>query len=1239
MDFPTPHLDFPSPAESPIAPAASSGASLVSSEASTEAGLSALEGPGESGASASRLEALLRDPLLQTPSTVAASALRPPSALLTRTPLLFGEEVEASPTIDGIRRQVDALAALADAGPDTPAASEAARAALPQAPPAAPTEAPTEAPPAVTDAPTNLPAAAEPAAPTAAPAETAGDGAATPAAPPPQPSGQRFDFFSAGPVQANTTAEEAPLPRLTPEQPPPQAPTDAADVAAPAPALATDAQAQLEAEAQAQVEVDAVLAAAEAAAQLRKTPQAIERTFARVATSPAAAALAESAAILAEDFDERSREVRRDIKELRTSLAGVHAAPRSPAAVRLSHVPPAAASAAGEELADLVRELGNKYGSSIPSPQERAYAVPPEARVGTSGRPSVPPVPDALDRMLRDAGFAGTGARLGEGEIDTDAARAVRCAFVEVLGQYDRRGKLVEELLASAELARSKEADMERMLRRLQTERDETARALIEAERRIAAARDAGAAEGAVSGEKLRQTTKDKRRLSQRCVQLEHSVRSLERDNQSMRSRLAERVKEEEKHRQKGLATVAKLRHGVASPAGKSPVRVHTTGPVSAAEVAAVYERERETAVSELDTLRAENRRISEELVAARQEILRKDGNGGWRTPDAGVLLEKASRAESNAVEARRRATEAENVASETIKAAESQRFAAERKAEGLAEELASLTLELDARPSQKELRSAKRAVELLERKLNAISTRYPDLVSELEEELAIKLDGGGNHRVWAEETSASEEAFENAIGSSAFGRMALTDRERMRRDREVHNRGLKRLERLPRDALAGALQDACLAIGCQGDLASLQEGLAVVKRANAAIPRLESFVREVCAIVLRDGADLVSEPGAAALAGGAGDPAAGASPELAGEAGRVPRLLRAWLTSLRELARHRGFAAHVRGTLADRSSAAESPSLEAAPSAAAIPKHGEVMYTAGGGAPDLAAMASAVRDLVESERALLLTRQNLAGAEEALHFVMGGGDAAPAPLERGAAVALASVAAQAHRLFGNSGGKGPGGPEPTVEGLIPLMNRAYLAHSEARNALKNISAALGCTQACGLSELTARVKDLVAACGTELFRADPAPADRHFANLANLPRDPNRELLDDYRDVVRKPRQAERAAALEAKGVRVDVGEAGNFERNAYARACRSAMQMYAVERPAQLIEAVRAHLAETTKVRSALSQHQKVAGEMCEILKCSSKEELPSSVRELIRRVREAIGEPPVGEVVVED
>ena len=100
-----------------------------------------------------------------------------------------------------------------------------------------------------------------------------------------------------------------------------------------------------------------------------------------------------------------------------------------------------------------------------------------------------------------------------------------------------------------------------------------------------------------------------------------------------------------------------------------------------------------------------------------------------------------------------------------------------------------------------------------------------------------------------------------------------------------------------------------------------------------------------------------------------------------------------------------------------------------------------------------------------------------------------------------------------------------------------------------------------------------------------------------------------------------------------------VDVGEAGNFERNAYARACRSAMQMYAVERPAQLIEAVRAHLAETTKVRSALSQHQKVAGEMCEILKCSSKEELPSSVRELIRRVREAIGEPPVGEVVVED
>ncbi|XRB14870.1 centrosomal protein [Pseudoscourfieldia marina] len=1128
--------------------------------------------------STSRLEAILSDPLLADAESATPVGGARPDPLLTRTPLLFGDDVEESPTLDRIRVQVDALAALAgDPAPGTPAAAESAR---PLSPP--------------TDAAKK--AEQEEPAPQSR-AETAGEasGAAGKA---PEAGRQKSDVPK--------KSEDAPLPRLTPQ---PQPSTSK-------PAAAEEKHASWN---------EAVLDAADAASLLRRDFPRTQEDLA--AASPAAAALAESAAILAEDFDARSRMVRRDLAEIRTSLAGV----TQPSTLRSTvpthstvPAPPVAShrhdkestSGAGAEMADLVRELGAKYGANaVPE-------MPQEAK----SRPSVAPVAEALDRMLRDAGFAGTGARLDAGEVDTSAAKAVRRAMVEVLGQYERRGKLVQELLATSELSRSKEFEMERALSRLQAERDDATKALAEAERRISAARDAGATEGAVSSEKLRETTRESRRFAQRCVQLEHKVRSLERDNQSMRARLADQVKEDERGRQKGLAAIAKLRRSGTSPAGKTPPRVHTTGPVSAAEVATIYERDRENVVVELDTLKAENRRISEELIAARQEILRKDGSGGWRTPEAGELLEKVSRAESNALESRRRAAEAESNAANAIKASETQRFSAERKAESLAEEVASLTLEIDARPTQRDLKAAKRAVELLERKLNAISTRYPDLVEELEEEIAHKLGehatGGSDpaaHVRWAERASPAEEAFEGAIGSSAFGRMALTDRERMRRDREVHRRGLKRLERLPRDALAGALQDACLAIGCQGDLASLQEGIAVVKRANAAIPRLENFVRTVCAIVLRDGADLVSEPGMATLADGPGDPNAAAGGEIAGEAGRVPRLLRAWLTSLRELGRTRGFVAHVRSTLADRSSANDSGG-----------KVGDMVSP--GGAPDLAAMASAVRDLVEAERALLLTKQNLAGAEEALHFVVGGSGSVPAQLERGAAVALAAVAAQAHRLFGN-GGKGPGGREPTVEGLIPLMNRAYLAHSEARNALKDIRASLGCTPACTLPELTARVKDLVAACGEELFRSDePAPADRHFANLANLPRDPNRELLDDYRDVVRKPRQVARAEAIEAKrgGTRVDVGDAVDFDRNPYARACRSAMHMYAVERPAQLIEAVRSHLAETTKLRSALKKHHEVAGEMCELLHCSNKEELPTTVRELVRRVQEAIEIP---------
>ena len=75
-----------------------------------------------------------------------------------------------------------------------------------------------------------------------------------------------------------------------------------------------------------------------------------------------------------------------------------------------------------------------------------------------------------------------------------------------------------------------------------------------------------------------------------------------------------------------------------------------------------------------------------------------------------------------------------------------------------------------------------------------------------------------------------------------------LTTRQRMRRDRGMHELGLAGIEALPHDVLVDTLQQLCLAAGT-ADATALPGCLATHMRASAALPELERFVDTVCEV------------------------------------------------------------------------------------------------------------------------------------------------------------------------------------------------------------------------------------------------------------------------------------------------------------------------------------------------------------------------------------------------------
>ena len=243
-----------------------------------------------------------------------------------------------------------------------------------------------------------------------------------------------------------------------------------------------------------------------------------------------------------------------------------------------------------------------------------------------------------------------------------------------------------------------------------------------------------------------------------------------------------------------------------------------------------------------------------------------------------------------------------------------------------------------------------------------------------------------------------------------------------IRRDKEVHELGLHTLATMPPQDMLRLLQDACRELQLH-DAALLPAALRKMCRALAALPPMEAFVRDVCAVALSRGAP----------AGGGGAAAGGR---------RVPstklvlQTLKSWVAELRQLHNLQDFVCVLSDALRKRTL----PGGVAAPGA-----YGEEEVGAGARGP-LREISSAIEELVQQERRALIAIDSFKLADEHI-----GRQVRMDPADT-----LRHIVTHFGRLFGVT----------STEGHVPKMNELHRYTNEQRNFQKVLKSMVGVEEA-----------------------------------------------------------------------------------------------------------------------------------------------------------------------------
>ena len=397
-------------------------------------------------------------------------------------------------------------------------------------------------------------------------------------------------------------------------------------------------------------------------------------------------------------------------------------------------------------------------------------------------------------------------------------------------------------------------------------------------------------------------------------------------------------------------------------------------------EVIEVYESQRRAMQTEIDDLRAATNQLTAELCEKENLIARKDAFHSWRTPDQGELLARLQEAQNDASEARAEAQRAEARVAELLREARQAESDARRQAEMERARAAALELDLQARPTRKQWTEAQGIIERLR-------TALPLLIE-------------------------TEDAPLDTHFSASSGHPVIDSAEAIRRDREVNALGLQTLRMMPQPTIVKVLQNCCRELQLT-DAQLLPSALRKMCRALAALPPMEAFIREVCALALSRAAPTEA-------------------PSV-----RVPStkavllVLQRWTHELGELEQLRDLVAVLSQALGKRTlpgGAFGVVSPLAAPGAA--PGALEPLTPRD--------ILHAVNDLVQQERKALRAIDTFERADLHLHLQ-------PEDL-------LSKLCTHFGRLFSLK----------STEGMLPKMNELYLFVNEQHNLLKVLRSMLG---------------------------------------------------------------------------------------------------------------------------------------------------------------------------------
>mmetsp|Transcript_82 Transcript_82/g.123 ORF Transcript_82/g.123 Transcript_82/m.123 type:complete len:887 (-) Transcript_82:43-2703(-) len=512
------------------------------------------------------------------------------------------------------------------------------------------------------------------------------------------------------------------------------------------------------------------------------------------------------------------------------------------------------------ETSDMEKSLGDrmerldKLLESSPPPVERSYVDKPYSFVSNEDDHEGDYESWAkVNRMLEGGGF--NAVPLGSNGLPDVAGLCGELA--EVLNQFERRGKSIEQLTVEARNPRAGGSDTK--LEKAQLEIGRLERQLREAENHLREAREDSQASHRGDASQLRKLQQENASLQQKLSLSEHRVKAKEAVLERLQRKLEGEVKRQDTSKDRSRDLFEKIEHRSPRPSSQKDQKLMQT--------IQAFDEEREKMKEDAELLKAEIRRLNK-LIQDKDNVLNGSMESTLHLREQEIMqkaknVEHDQRAYQSALDERERAVVAK------MSRLELQLTNVLNEKERCEEHIDNLKLELASRPTMRDWKSAQRQIARLESQVQSAVEALEE--QDIEAARANNIFVPSKKKSHQKDQLSAREKVElmakRAVSEQQDNRKRTSTAEMIRRDKQNHRLGLNRLTALPKSAAHDILQQLCRVLEI-GDVEMLVPAVQKMCWVVRAMPKLEHFVKEVSSFVLLHGDDttLSKRGGTAAL-------------------------------------------------------------------------------------------------------------------------------------------------------------------------------------------------------------------------------------------------------------------------------------------------------------------------------------------------------------------------------------